>query len=94
MGLGGNLMWTPLAYEIYRKTGKITVFVKKGKIVEDKASLWKNLRFILDNSIHNLTYEQVYNNPNYKLIDMNIKPDLDKDGNPNINIMLLFRTVL
>ena len=84
MGLGGNLMWTPLAYEIYKKTGKITVFVKKGKIVEDKASLWKNLRFILDNSIHNLTYEQVYNNPNYKLIDMNIRPDLDKDGNPNI----------
>ena len=32
MGLGGNLMWTPLAYEIYKKTGKITCFVKKKKL--------------------------------------------------------------
>ena len=37
MGLGGNLMWTPLAYEIYKKTGKIIVFVKNtkdGNIIE------------------------------------------------------------
>ena len=31
MGLGGNLMWTPLACRIYKKTGKIIVFVKNIK---------------------------------------------------------------
>lgn len=84
MGLGGNLMWTPLAYEIFKKTGKITVFVKKGKIVEDKVGLWKNLHFIHDNSENKLTYDDVYNNSNYKLINMDVRPDLDKKGNPNI----------
>ena len=66
MGLGGNLMWTPLAYEIYKKTGKISVFVKDIKenniIVNDKMGLWKNLDFILDNSELNLTYNDVLNN--------------------------------
>ena len=84
MGLGGNLMWSPLAYEIYRKTNKICVFVNDKKIVEDKAKLWKNLDFILDNTKHNLTYDQIENNSKYVLIDMNIRPDLI-NGNPNIN---------
>lgn len=84
MGLGGNLMWTPLAFEIYKKTGKITVFVNKKKIVEDKLNLWKHLDFILDNSIENLTYDFVKNNDNYFLVDMNIRPDLDKNKKPNI----------
>ena len=39
MGLGGNLMWTPLAYEIYKKTGKISVFISNKKIVEDKINI-------------------------------------------------------
>jgi len=84
MGLGGNLMWTPLAFEIFKKTGKITVFVNKKKIVEDKFKLWKNLDFILDNSIENISYDDAKNNSNYILIDMNIRPDLDKNKNPNI----------
>ena len=84
MGLGGNLMWTALAFEIFKKTGKISVFVKKKKIVVDKNNLWKNLDFILDNSIHNLTYNDVFNNTRYFLIDMDIRPDLDKNRKPNI----------
>ena len=31
MGLGGDLMWTPVAYEIFKKKGKITCFVKQIK---------------------------------------------------------------
>jgi len=65
MGLGGNLMWTPLAFEIFKKTGKITVFVNKKKIAEDKCKLWKNLDFILDNSIENISYDDAKNNSNY-----------------------------
>ena len=84
MGLGGNLMWTQLAYEIHKKTGKITVFVNKKKIYEDKLNLWKNLDFILDNSKENLTYNFVRNNDNYFLIDLDIRPDLDKNRKPNI----------
>ena len=84
MGLGGNLMWTTLAFEIFKKTGKITVFVKNKKIYEDKSKLWENLEFILDNSIHNLTYNDVFNDPSYVLINMDIRPDLDKNKKPNI----------
>ena len=88
MGLGGNLMWTPLAYEIYKKTGKISVFVKDIKenniIVNDKMGLWKNLDFILDNSELNLTYNDVLNNSKYFLINMNIRPDLNNKKQPNI----------
>ena len=83
MGLGGNLMWTPLAYEIYKKTGKISVFISNKKIVEDKAKLWKNLDFILDNTKHDYTIEQIKNNKNYFLIDMDIRPDLINEK-PNI----------
>ena len=83
MGLGGNLMWTSLACEIHKKTGKISVFTSNKKIVEDKANLWKNLEFILDNTKHNYTYEQIKNNKNYFIIDMNIRPDLI-NGKPNI----------
>tara|TARA_Y200000002_G_scaffold246943_1_gene204327 strand:- start:276 stop:1115 length:840 start_codon:yes stop_codon:yes gene_type:complete len=84
MGLGGNLMWTPLAYEIYKKTGKIVVFINNKKIVDDKNNLWKNLNFIYDNSKNNLNYNDLKNNENYFLIDMNIRPDLNKNGQPNI----------
>lgn len=89
MGLGGNLMWTPLAYEIYKKTGKIIVFVKNIKgnniIVDDKMGLMKHLDFILDNSESKLTYNDVLNNSKYFLINMNIRPDLNTKKQPNIS---------
>ena len=84
MGIGGNLMWTSLAYNIFKKTGKIVVFVKNKKIYIDKLNLWKNLDFILDNSELNFTYEYVQNSELYFLIDMNIRPDLTKDNKMNI----------
>ena len=84
MGLGGNLMWTPLAFEIYKKTGKTTCFVKNKKIVEDKLCLWKHIDFILNSQKHSLSYIDVLNDENYKIIDMDIRPDLTKDKNPNI----------
>ena len=88
MGIGGNLMWTPLAYEIYKKTGKISVFVKNTKngkiIINDKIGLWKNLDFIFDNEF-NLTYNDVFNDPKYFLIDMDLRPDLNNKKQPNIS---------
>ena len=84
MGIGGNLMWTPLAYNIFKRTGKIVVFVKNKQIYNDKLNLWKNLDYILDNSELNLTYEYVRDSELYFIIDMNIRPDLTNDNKMNI----------
>ena len=90
MGLGGDLMWTPVAYEIFKKTGKITCFVKKIKnrkkiIIDDPSKLfvWKHLPYILNGQNQTLTYEDVINDDKYHIIDKSIRPDL-KNKKPNI----------